>query len=352
MDLRIQLFDIRRCGFYGWGEEQRSFGDIEEWYDDFLEWVETKRVDYTLTNTFDSRDKYPTSIYCWAATGDDAGNFGVALWNDGHEFRGRTMFAPENGPVGTVQAKPGAKPSGASRPGWTSYFWVIPKSSMVVALMPDTTVASIGSFVDYFKGYLRHESEYCATYQEEDPNTGEQETKYQYKAYGDDHPTPSVHAKLKVSQAVTREHLEDIVSRWSEINRFILHSDIIHLKPDERSVPQKFFERFVFGKSVDRENAEPENTVMRVEMDWKPSSEQEVRQVIDEWLQEAHGDQNWAGVKFEGPDNKQYRFDEAKCVKEIELDSDLAPQTTWREDELKLAWEQARGAVQSLLERR
>jgi hypothetical protein len=348
MSLRVQLFKIRYCGFYKWGTTEREFGDIGEWYRDFLEWVEAKRVDYTLTKTFDRANRYPTSIYCMAATEDDSGNFGVALWNEGHEARGRTMFVPENGPVGTVRAEAAEKPSPASRPGWMSYFWVMPERSVVVALMPDTTVASISSFVDYFKGYLRHQSEYCVPYQVQDPNTGELETKYRYKAYGDEHPTPSVHAKLEVTQAVTHEHLEEIVSRWEEINRFVLHSDTIHLKPDQRSTPQRFFEDLVFGKHEEWEGTEPERTVMRVEMNWEPSSEEEVRQVIDEWMQDAHGDQNWAGVKFRGPDQRQYRFDEARCIGEVELDSALEPETTWREEELKRAWEQVRDTVKLL----
>lgn len=119
--------------------------------------------------------------------------------------------------------------------------------------------------------------------------------------------------------------------------------------PDQRSAPQKFFEDVVFGKHEEREGAEAENTVMRVEMDWKPSSKEEVRQVIDEWMQDAHGVQNWAGVKFEGSDQRQYRFDKAKCIGDIELGGDLEPETTWREEELKRAWEQARSAVKSLV---
>jgi hypothetical protein len=348
MNLRVQLFRIKRCGFYEWGKKERKFGNIGEWYRDFLGWVEDKRVDYTLTKTFDRAERYPTSVYCMAATEDDSGDFGVALWNEGPGNRRNTMFVPEKGPVGTVQAEAAEKPSPTSRPGWMSYFWVMPQSSIVVALMPDTTVASISSFTDYFKGYLRHESNYCVPYREENPDTGDPETKYQYQAYNDESPTPSVYAKFEVTQAITHEHLEDIISRWEEINRFILHSDIVHLKPDERSLPQKFFEHLVFGEHEEQKDSEPESTIMRVEMNWKPSSEEEVRQVIDEWLQDAHGDQNWAGVKFEGPDQRQYRFDEAKCIDEVQLGSNLEPETTWQEEELKKAWEQARDAVKLL----
>jgi hypothetical protein len=144
MKMRIQLFRLTTCGYYFRGTDERAFRDLGEWYRDFLRWVEEKKADYTLTSTFSERDEVPTSIYCTAATEDGNGSFGVALWNEGVRNREGMMFLPARGSVGSVQAEV-VRMNPGDKPGWMSYFWVMPEKSIVVSLMPERAIPSISS---------------------------------------------------------------------------------------------------------------------------------------------------------------------------------------------------------------
>jgi hypothetical protein len=59
----IHLYTLTKCGFYSRGEEEPEFGSIEEWWQQFAEWVAAEE-DVSLTATFDRPEEVPRRVYC------------------------------------------------------------------------------------------------------------------------------------------------------------------------------------------------------------------------------------------------------------------------------------------------
>ncbi|QIN81574.1 hypothetical protein GBA63_02225 [Rubrobacter tropicus] len=238
MKLRIQLYRLDRCGFYRRGRQDADFGSIQEWYMDFLGWLEPKRlagVPLPHTSTLaEERNDVPLDIYCVGVTEDGRGNFGVSLFSRSlGEEEGGTVMAPDaslgNPTFLSNELRPGAIP------GWLSYFWVVPAENIVVALMPARAVASIDSFREYFLGYLRSESEYLdEMYQKVDVATGTSKPVYRYKNRRGEY-AHGVFPSLQVSQEVSNAgQINSIKNSWREIRSFIMRTETLYLAEEDK----------------------------------------------------------------------------------------------------------------------
>lgn len=356
MNVRVQLFHLTRSGFYR-GDEAR-FGQVQEWCGDFLAWldeVSNNRINYANTNPFPERQgELSRAIFCVGAVEDSGGNFGVKLWDEGHRTSRGVIWIPEDGPIGTVQAGTVGIPD-RGRSGWPSYFWVMPREKQIISFIPEGNATNIACFREYFKNYLRYQSNYVdGPYEVEEE--GQTVLKYRYKPYHSEEAASAVTPKVETSQALIYQTEHEILNRWREINRFTLHADSVYIRPDTRGKAQGFLEHLLYGERSSNNDPRPTRTgsITRVEMDWKPQTQDEVREVMEEWTNNFHSDKEWAGVKFDDPnDDRQRRFDKAKCIADVTLEDDLnleEDEEMWSDDQFKRVWEVAESNVRLLRE--
>lgn len=353
--MRIQLYNLDRCGFYKRGIQERQFGHIAEWYPAFLRWLEPKRepgVPLSDTSTTGERDGVPVDVYCLGAVGDGRGNFGVTLFSRSlNEEEGGAVVSPEAS-LSNPLFEDNERREGAV-PGWLSYFWVIPEEEIVVALMPEGAKASVDTFRIYFREYLRQESDYLhQKYMRTDPKTGKEKPVYEYKDPSGRR-AEGVFPSLKLSQEIAKAgRIEEIKRNWRDIRGFIMHTETLYLEYDRVNSTGSWVTRFIKSALFSERpqlNAEPMPADMQLQVKWRPQSREEVEEVIDEWMSETAQANSWAGVLFKN-DGRQHRFEVAKSRDLMRIGDGRVPPYRWNEEHLKIGWEIVQDRVQQLLE--
>lgn len=349
----IHVYRLTKCGFYSRGEEEPKFGNIEEWWEQFVDWVEAKE-DVSLTATFDRPEEVPRRLYCADAVRDGAGNFGVALWNESPMYQELNIaYLPSAGKVGEVQARTTRFPTG-SIAGWPSYIWFLPRRSLIVAFSPENFGGYRGSGIkqarEYFRSYLESRSSYVRCRLPVEGQTESHETIDGYSSPYDGKVYSGVRPRLETTPFYGPGPLQEIVSRCGEIRKIVKSYTVDVSLPDHR----RWIERALDFVLVQPENGyrhEGHDRVDRrnfkVEATWHPNKNDLVRE-IEEWETQDYVDNYWVGVFFEG-ENKIRRFDKEQGKMSVELNGDLVNRPLWTGEDLIQAWTAARGEVENFL---
>lgn len=346
----IHIYELTKCGFYPRGEEEPRFGEIGEWWDRFVRWVEDKG-DWSLTHTFDRPEDVPRRLYCADTVRDELGNFGVALWNEA-PMRGRDVaYLPSSGRVGEVRARTRRFPSG-SIAGWPAYLWFIPRRSLVVALSPESFGGYRGSGIrqarEYFRRYLETNSTYAHYRTIGGSETESEEVIVGYGPPGEEEADPRLRPRFETRPLYGRGPLQEILDRSDDIRKIVKSYTVTADLPERRSQIERALNLILAQPGDERhlgENGWIDRRNFRVESTWHPSREALIRE-IEEWESRDPADNYYVGVYFDG-DPKIRRFDKEQGKMSVELDGNFADEPLWTGESLVAAWKMARNEVES-----
>lgn len=348
----IHIYELTKCGFYAHGDKEPRFGGIDEWWDQFVRWVEDKG-DWSLTHTFDHPEDVPRRLYCADTVRDESGNFGVALWNEA-PMRGRDVaYLPSSGRVGTVRARTRRFPSG-SIAGWPTYLWFMPWRSLVVALSPEGFGGYRGSGIrqarEYFRRFLESHSPYALYLPASGSETESEEVFVGYCRPEEERADSSLNPRFETRPLYGRGPLQEILNRREEIRKIVKSYTITADLPERRSQIERALD-LILAQPIDErrleENSRIDRRTFRVESTWRPSPNALIHE-IEEWERRDHADNYYVGVYFDG-DPKIRRFDKEQGKLSVELEENFGDEPLWTGEGLVAAWRMARTEVEGFL---
>lgn len=164
----FQIYSLKECGFYNRVTDEYLFGDINNWWDDFVSWTNTNN--FFNTKTFCHSKSETPSVYC-SHSGSINGIRYLSLWNETTSRKGKVLSMPKEGTVNNIQ--PYENNLGKDTiPGWESNFIIDPQSNYFISISLNNkqSVRALGfwQMEKYFQNYLRNFSKYRTTEQVND----------------------------------------------------------------------------------------------------------------------------------------------------------------------------------------
>lgn len=325
--MKITLYKITKCGFYG--SRGRSFvdGALYDWYTDFIEWTKTgKNIEDTAFLA--PEESNVVQSYCVAASRLLNG-FGIILWNEIPNDKGEVSFIDGRASVGNPKAT-SARAGAGQIPGWPAYFWILPDKNLIYCLRTDaqshTNSIGLPLLRSYLKSYLLGRSRYFVI------ETGEKVL-------------PSgVNAYFLTRMVKNKKALEKIRKSSEQIQKLHVHLSAIM---DNNSISgTKWYHALAglldFPLSVPKEK----KIMAKVEMPWTPSLA-ELDKVVEKW-QDDDSPIGRMGVTLDS-DKKIYWFDSIVPSKEYELSDDLELSRCWNAEQMQQAVQSAQFVIEELI---
>ncbi len=157
LKVRIQLFNISRCGFYPHGKDNASFGSIEDVLTQLHQW--SKGLDLSQTKILDP--DYEGSldpVYLFGIKKAAAG-WVVSTWNEIPHGESGVASVSMNAKVGVPDVHLNEIKEN-SIPGYATYFWIVPGRNLLATIRFEGgrsgqpgLVAHIGRFMSRFMSY-------------------------------------------------------------------------------------------------------------------------------------------------------------------------------------------------------
>lgn len=321
---KVQIYELAKCGFYESlvDTEDCQYGSLPEWWGEFAGWVSSR--DYKYTGTFTDA-KEPNTIYCTRSTSDGEGNFGIALWNVAPSWEGRALHMPPSGLVNDVEVEVSSAAAGSSA-GWPTYFWIMQRELLVVALIPEGFRGSgIPHFRKYFQEYLNTRSS------------------LKNRAHSE-----GLSARVETTALRRPGQRTEIADRWRQVRKYVTNTTF---EPPDAPGPtwREYFTRAIIPEPVgmsreDSRRGKPRTS--RLEIDWKPDGRNDLLEVIEAWDDRGYDDNNWAGVKT--ADGRLHRFDDNLCREPVEVMEEIDRDPRWSKETLDQVWVYSKEQVRVL----
>lgn len=155
--VKLNLYDVDRCGYYEDNSDQREFCNLNELLADLNRWIEGKELQ--LTKTYGKEDydnKLPT--YCLDLIRDGTtGDFLLTTWNQTPADQGNYASINLSSSVGQYDLDIQDIPDGYV-PGYPTYFWFLPKFSKFCTIRFNQPLNGHPNLKLYLKSYLKNYS--------------------------------------------------------------------------------------------------------------------------------------------------------------------------------------------------
>ena len=155
--VRINFFDVKRCGWYKSGEDSPAFGSIEGVLSELQTW--SQGVDLSMTKMADAGGKNNKDPVYLLGIKKRGHNWVFATWNEVPSDEAGVATVAIDSKVGVPKVSMN-KVDPNSIPGFATYFWVLPQKGLIATIRfgrPHTgqtpMVAYLGRFMSSYMSY-------------------------------------------------------------------------------------------------------------------------------------------------------------------------------------------------------
>jgi hypothetical protein len=292
---RLTCYRIDKCGFYQRGEKTSDFGSSAEVFEQIERW--SKGLELSLTKLMDQScqsDKMP--VYLVELLRCSSGWL-MALWNEVPSGGGVIASIGKDSPVGSPRVYEN-KIEKNTIPGHPSYFWILPKKSLVVNLKFGSTVSNRQGMEDYIQDFLNTVSEYRHIV----TNENGEEIVEGFKAVGSTQVKKGVHPAFRLKPLTLPGGKESLLENFEKIRKCIRVGTVTL----ESKIGEEFFQsfiRFLRSPSSSREKQHTETHQVRLEMDYKPTLSELEQMIVAEETSPAEGRWDDIGFVLQGESN-------------------------------------------------
>lgn len=347
--MKIKLYKLDKCGYYKRGSKVPEYGLITEWWEEFKQWFENCATTAD-TATFTDKTAVTTEIFCTNVADDPEGNFGVTLWNRSPRTEAGIGYIQIDKPPSEVVVGERSLPNLASTPGWPTYLWYMPDQNVIASLIPENILSFVNPGIrqarSYFYHYLRSHS--STHVDKETVSEGDAEAVVEVKGFRKtklDESSFDVKPYFETSLWYASGIPENILRKPEEISKLVTEAPLNKLQP---SATSRLDRLIAFPRTRLQDHPEDDRIKYRVFVDWKPSK-QDVVDLIDDWNASDDKDNYSIGVRFKGNSSKIEWLGRVDGKGSLEIPSELSKKRLWKDEEVKIAWEQARPEIKNLL---
>tara|TARA_R100000935_G_C2828195_1_gene163476 strand:+ start:307 stop:1323 length:1017 start_codon:yes stop_codon:yes gene_type:complete len=236
-DAKVKFFNIESCGYHEWGNQNPSFGNMEEIISQLTKWgTDGRHIKNTKTYQPDpSKDIYNT-YFCECKTSSNGSDIVLVLWNEVKNDNGAIYgISPTNQPGQNSILTSGFSANKAI-PGFPSYFWIMPRKSIIASITFDHSVQGKANLERYLAGFMKHKSEYRV--KDKDGKI----TNYTSDGQHDDS-APKHYQKLRITSVKSKDLEDNLLDNQQKIRKFIRKEKMDYTLKDSRDLMEKAFSR-------------------------------------------------------------------------------------------------------------
>lgn len=287
---RITFYSIDKCGYYRFGETERSFCTLLETLNELKTWNSDKEIGATCTYELDTH-RYTYRTYCFNLIQIN-NDFLLTTWNETPLTDSKMTSVNISSPVGNVQVNLTAVPED-NIPGYATYFWFIPDHEILATVQFHNQLNGHKNLLMYLNGFLSKCTKWACV--KEQPTNGNEE-KLKIIGYAENDTSPPEHLYPKFDTSLYKKkvnHIDFIKNNYMNIKK-IIRKDLINMKiKQDDEMFKTFLERLHLQKPVIIE----EKMKVKYEINYTPSSD-ELSHMIDSWLQSHDNEEKWDDIGF------------------------------------------------------
>lgn len=166
MQAKITFYDIQRCGFYKYGDNQVLFGNISDTLKDLHQWVQGASLSETKVH-----DHIGSILGTYvAALEPSQGNksYLLVLWNQVPSTEAGVLSLKTDAVIGQQQTLIENPIEQDSIAGYPTCFWFIPEKNCFASIVFEKGLTGKRALELYLFNFLRHCSQYVQVGQSED----------------------------------------------------------------------------------------------------------------------------------------------------------------------------------------
>lgn len=275
--LKINIYNIDRCGYYKHGDSEPISGDITELLDELKKWAfNGKTLAETCTYELKNSDSDTMKTYLFDMLSTTNGDTFISTWNETTKI-GDNISSVKGDDVAGNAAVAQAKVPKGHIPGYPTYFWFIPQKNIFATLRFDNISNGHAGLKLLLSGFLEKFSSSVTTTL----------TKNTIEIHEDTKIRPS----FKSSPARLDGKIDHLRKNWSQITKITRKST---LKP---SIKQdlSFLQRMV--RSNDPTETKNQNEIkIKSELSYQPT-QKELEAIISDW-ENTSTHSSWNNVGF------------------------------------------------------
>jgi hypothetical protein len=284
IEFNLDFYNVVKCGYFERGEAQPDFGNINDLFMDFDNWIDGKSIQ--LTKTFE-RGKYLNRlpIYCYDFfRSDQTRDILLVTWNETMNDDGNVYSISGNSQVGQSEINSTPVPIG-NIPGYATYFWFITELNLLCSIRPESQALN-GH--DNLKVYLKNFLEISPSFTLYDDGVISGYT--DNFGFGAKPVLPKFETRMKYRDT----QIEAIRNSVHDIRKIIIKNKLTLQDEVKRGFMRSILDNLFLP---DRNPTVIENTDYRLEFDFEPTIE-DLNQIINGWNQA--GDESDIGFLFTG----------------------------------------------------
>lgn len=288
----FHVYEIKKCGIYVNREpEKPKYLSIEKVIRELKIWAIDSDKPLIETSTYQASNSLPES-FCFGME-EYSGNFLLALWNKVPHNKSGISKVSASSPV--KKAKAGeVKIKGDEIAGYPSYFWILPKESLIIALKLDNRTLGLAQARYYIYNFINHYSSHVVNRMESGEELyGLGDTPAPTSGKDGRFPNPKLRGDFTIHAKRLPGKIDEILKNADNITKLIKNISVYSSLSDSSATTIESITKWF-------NNVEPvKKRDIKIEMP-VDISEKEIQHFVDLWEENNYSDEYDVGFKFKG----------------------------------------------------
>ena len=287
-EVTITLYDIDRCGYYKWGQENPEFGELPTALSTLHDWARAgKPLGLTATFEFDADSHYDPT-YCFEITrSSQTANYLLTTWNQVPEAEGGVASVDPSSQVGAAAVAHARFPAN-NIPGFPTYFYFFTEENLFATVVTGNTKNGQANMAKYIQGFLAQFSPFVVRRSD---GKGEQEEVLGYRVSRTSD-LQNLSAQFKTSQCRRSSTQAFIREHRSSIRKIVRKNTLVPKRRPDSTLLDRLLKFAGISGEVD---SAFEGVRIRYEVSHTPTVE-ELNEMIAHW--ESDPGTKWDDVGF------------------------------------------------------
>ncbi len=292
-DVRINFYDVLRCGYYNRGGSEAVIGDCASALADLHRWITGDKPTIRETQSFTPAvDSEVLPVHCYNIYKPAKRNeFLLTTWNETETGDGVFASVYADQAAGNADVEAQDVPDGTI-PGYPAYFWFIPERNIVATIRVDNRLNGHQGMNLYLRGFLERFSRWVVTEKRQPKSLTVDIAGYSLSG---DSEILRVRPDFKSAPVKKQGEIRYIRSHWKKIRKMI--------RTDEyktgRSKSASFLRKALHAFGLSGDAQVPEDTRYRCEMTYQPTKD-ELDEIIQHWENDHTSRWDDVGFMFSG----------------------------------------------------
>ncbi len=315
---KLRYFNIKKCGYYHYGDKRSLSGTSDIIFNDLIEWV--KRNDKTIAETCTYGNPQENSnimrTFCADITKNEYGDIFLTTWNETPTTDNSVSAINSTKPIDQADVKDTKFEEGYV-PGYGTYFWILPSKNIYLTVRFNHIVNGNRQFCHYLQSFLQFHSKFVKEKRIENfrIKTPSIENLEHFKQNELIYPFFESHLLLLGGQ------LDLLKSRFSDVRKLITKMKLDIQIEKDLNVIQSFL-KFTGIHDINKVSNKVLN--FKYESNYNPS-ENNVNDLLNMWQNKDESTISDIGFNLEG-DRETYWL--SKSIVKGELDIDVTHKST------------------------